>query len=319
LDRPIIQVLLIEDNPADALLLREAVREDALSSFEFTVAESLTSGLELLRDEQFDVVLLDLGLPDSQGLKSFEMVHSAFPEKPVVVLSGSADQRMALEAVQSGAQDYLVKGSTGWEIASRAMRYAIERKRMEERLHFMATHDVLTGLPNRQLFHDRLAHAIKLSRRLSSHKNEKWELAVMLLDLDNFKSANDRYGHPQGDLLLQSVTEQLRKCVRESDTVARMGGDEFTLIFENMSGADDAEVLARKVLTVFDRPFQLAGHEFQVTASIGISLYPRDGQDAETLLTHADIAMYRAKQHKNTYSFYEDTLSTNSPGENNHD
>jgi diguanylate cyclase (GGDEF)-like protein len=319
LDRPIIQVLLIEDNPADALLLREAVREDALSSFEFTVAESLTSGLELLRDEQFDVVLLDLGLPDSQGLKSFEMVHSAFPEKPVVVLSGSADQRMALEAVQSGAQDYLVKGDTGWEIASRAMRYAIERKRMEERLHFMATHDVLTGLPNRQLFHDRLAHAIKLSRRLSSQKNEKWELAVMLLDLDNFKSANDRYGHPQGDLLLQSVTEQLRKCVRESDTVARMGGDEFTLIFENMSGADDAEVLARKVLAVFDRPFQLAGDEFQVTASIGISLYPRDGQDAETLLTHADIAMYRAKKHKNTYSFYEDPLSTNDPGEDNLD
>jgi diguanylate cyclase (GGDEF)-like protein len=319
LDRPIIQVLLIEDNPADALLLREAVREDALSSFEFTVAESLSSGLELLRDKQFDVVLLDLGLPDSQGLKSFEMVHSAFPEKPVVVLSGSADQRMALEAVQSGAQDYLVKGDTGWEIASRAMRYAIERKRMEERLHFMATHDVLTGLPNRQLFHDRLAHAIKLSRRLSSQKNEKWELAVMLLDLDNFKSANDRYGHPQGDLLLQSVTEQLRKCVRESDTVARMGGDEFTLIFENMSGADDAEVLARKVLAVFDRPFQLAGDEFQVTASIGISLYPRDGQDAETLLTHADIAMYRAKKHKNTYSFYEDPLSTNDPGEDNLD
>lgn len=319
MSKPFIQVLLIEDNPADMLLLREAVQEDALSSFEFTVSESLTSGLELLRDKQFDVVLLDLGLPDSQGLITFETVHSAFPEKPVVVLSGSADQRLALEAVQSGAQDYLVKGPTGWEIASRAMRYAIERKRMEERLHFMATHDVLTGLPNRQLFHDRLTHAIKLSRRLSSQKNEKWELAVMLLDLDNFKSANDRYGHPQGDLLLQSVTEQLRKCVRESDTVARMGGDEFTLIFENMGGADDAGVLAKKVLAVFDQPFQLAGHEFQVTASIGISLYPRDGQDAETLLTHADIAMYRAKQNKNTYKFYDESVSSNGPDEIKHD
>lgn len=308
---PTIQVLLIEDNPVDALLLCEAVREDALSSFEFTVAESLTAGLKLLCDKQFDVVLLDLGLPDSQGLKSFETVHSSFPEKPVVVLSGSADQRLALEAVQSGAQDYLVKGLTGWEIASRAMRYAIERKRMEERLHYMATHDALTGLPNRQLFNDRLVHAIELSRRLSSQKNEKWELAVMLLDLDNFKSANDRYGHPQGDLLLQAVTEQLRYCVRESDTVARMGGDEFTLIFENLSGADDAGVLARKVLAAFDRPFQLAGHDIQVTASIGISLYPRDGQDAETLLTQADIAMYRAKQHKNTYRFYDESVSSN--------
>lgn len=311
MNNPLIQVLLIEDNPADALLLREAVREDALSSFHFTVTESLTSALEVLRQEQFDIILLDLGLPDSQGLKSFETVHGAFPGIPVVVLSGSADQRMALEAVQSGAQDYLVKGPTGWEIASRAMRYAIERKRMEERLQFMATHDTLTGLPNRQLFHDRLAHAIKLSRRLSSQKNEKWELAVMLLDLDNFKTANDKYGHPQGDLLLKSVTERLNQCVRESDTVARMGGDEFTLIFENVSGTDDAGLLARKVLAVFDLPFELAGNEFQVTASVGISLYPRDGLDAETLLTRADIAMYRAKKAKNTFKFYNELPSAN--------
>jgi diguanylate cyclase (GGDEF)-like protein len=309
--KPLIQVLLIEDNPADAMLLREAVGEDALSSFEFTLADSLKSGLELLRQDHFDVVLLDLGLPDSQGLKSFESVNGAFPEKPVVVLSGSADQTLALEAVQSGAQDYLVKGPMGWEIASRAMRYAIERKRSEERLHFMATHDALTGLPNRTLFHDRLTHAIELSRRLSSGKNEKWELAVMLLDLDNFKSANDTYGHPQGDILLQAVTEQLRKCVRESDTVARMGGDEFTLIFENVSGEDDAGGLARKVLAAFDRPFQFGDHELKVTASIGISLYPRDGQDAQILLSRADIAMYRAKRSRNTYKFYEDSTPAN--------
>ncbi|MFL7868157.1 MAG: diguanylate cyclase [Anaerolineales bacterium] len=309
--RPLIQVLLIEDNPTDALLLREAVGEDALASFVFTIAESLKAGLGLLRQDHFDVVLLDLGLPDSQGLKSFEMVNSAFPEKPVVVLSGTADQMLALEAVQLGAQDYLVKGSTGWEIASRAMRYAIERKRMEERLHHMATHDALTGLPNRTLFHDRLTHAIELSRRLSSGKSEKWELAVMLLDLDNFKSANDTYGHQQGDLLLQAVTEQLRKCVRESDTVARMGGDEFTLIFENVSGEDDVAGLARKVLSTFDQPFQFGDHELKVTASVGISLYPRDGQDAQVLLSRADIAMYRAKRLKNTFKFYEEQASTN--------
>jgi diguanylate cyclase (GGDEF)-like protein len=257
------------------------------------------------------VVLLDLGLPDGQGIESFELVHGAFPEKPVVVLSGSKDERLALEAVQAGAQDYLVKGPTGWEIASRAMRYAIERKRMEERLHHMATHDALTGLPNRSLFNDRLIHAIELSRRLRSGRNEKWELAVMLLDLDNFKSANDMYGHPQGDLLLQAVTEKLRKCVRASDTVARMGGDEFTLIFENVSGTDDAGFLVKKVLAAFDQPFEFGGHEMQVTASIGISLYPRDGQDAQTLLAHADIAMYRAKRSRNTFKFYGDEDSKN--------
>lgn len=310
-----IKVLLIEDNPSDALLLHEAVREDGLSSFEFTVVENLKSGLEFLRQNQFDVVLLDLGLPDSQGLSSFEMVHNAYPEKPVVVLSVLADENLALKAVRSGAQDYIVKGPTGWEIASRAIRYAFERKRMEERLHYMATHDALTGLPNRQLFHDRLTHAIELSRRLSSGKSEKWELAVMLLDLDNFKAANDTYGHLQGDLLLQAVTEQLRKCVRASDTVARMGGDEFTLIFENVSGEDDSAGLARKVLAAFDRPFQFGSHELKVTASIGISLYPRDGQDAQVLLSRADIAMYRAKRAGNTFEFYANLAYSSDLGE----
>ena len=303
MSRSLLHVLLIEDNPADALLLREAVREDAFSTFEFTIAESLKSGLDFLRQNQFDVILLDLGLPDSMGLETFEKVHGEFPNIPVVMLSGLTNEQLALEAIQSGAQDYLVKGPVGWEIAPRAIRYAIGRKRMEERLQHMATHDALTGLPNRKLFQDRLTHAIELSRRSRSGRSDKWELAVMLLDLDNFKSANDTYGHPQGDLLLQAVTEQLRHCVRESDTVARMGGDEFTLIFENVGGTDDAELLARKVLAVFDQPFHLGGREFRVTASIGISLYPRDGQDTETLLKHADVAMYQAKRDKNTNTF----------------
>jgi len=311
LTKPLIHILLIEDNPTDVLLLREAVREDALASFEFMVADSLKSGLEFLGQNQFDVILLDLGLPDGQGLESFETVHGAFTDTPIVVLSGSADERLALEAVQSGAQDYLVKGPIGWEIASRAIRYAIERKRMEGRLHFIATHDDLTGLPNRKLFQDRLTHAIERSRRWRSGKNEKWDLAVILLDLDNFKSANDTYGHAQGDILLQAVTERLKNGLRESDTVARMGGDEFTLILENMSGTDDAKVLARKVLAVFDQPFHLGGREFKVTASVGISLYPRDAQDEETLLAYADVAMYRAKREKNTFRFFEDSVISN--------
>ncbi|MEW6403553.1 MAG: GGDEF domain-containing response regulator [Chloroflexota bacterium] len=300
-----IQVLLIEDNPTDALLLREAVREDALSSFEFTLAETLESAADLLRQQQFDAILLDLGLPDGQGLDSFTTIHGEFPDRPIVVLSGLADQRLALEAVQSGAQDYLVKGPAGWEVAARAIRYAIERKRMQERLHFMATHDALTGLPNRELFHDRLTHAIERARRTRSGNTHKWKLAVMMLDLDNFKTVNDKYGHAEGDKLLQAVTAQLKTAVRESDTVARMGGDEFTLISENVSGTDDAEVLAKRVLAVFEPPFHVGGHEFKITASLGISLFPRDGHDVESLFKNADIAMYRAKEDKGTFKFYE--------------
>jgi diguanylate cyclase (GGDEF)-like protein len=309
--RSVIRVLLIEDDPSDTLLLRESVRDDALSSFEFAVAEDLKSALKLLRENQFDVILLDLGLPDSQGLKSFETIRHSSPSKPVVVLSVLSDETLALEAVQAGAQDYLVKGPAGWEIAPRSIRYAIERKRMEEDLLHMATHDSLTRLPNRKLFFDRLAHSIERSRRSRKDKSEKWELAVMLLDLDNFKSANDTYGHNHGDILLQFVSELLKNTVRESDTVARMGGDEFTIIFENVNGKEDAGILARKVLAVFDRPFLLRDNEFKLTASIGISLYPQDGQDAEALLTCADIAMYRAKRYKNTFRFCADPVFPN--------
>ena len=129
-----IRILMIEDSESDALLLEENLNQDTLNSFEFTICERLESGLETLREHGFDLILLDLGLPDSQGLGTFEKLHAAFSDMPVIVLSGLMDERLALEAVQSGAQDYLVKGPTSWEIAPRAIRYAIERNRTEEQL-----------------------------------------------------------------------------------------------------------------------------------------------------------------------------------------
>ena len=129
-----IPLLLIEDSPSDALLLEDVLNSDPLNSFELTISERLETGLEALRRQKHDLVLLDLGLPDSQGLKTFEKLHKEFPDLPVVVLSGLMDERLALEAVQAGAQDYLVKGPTSWEIAPRAIRYAIERKRVEKEL-----------------------------------------------------------------------------------------------------------------------------------------------------------------------------------------
>jgi PAS domain S-box-containing protein len=133
--KTLVKVLLIEDNPADALLLRESLRGDLLADFQVTVAEWLRQGLAKLDTEEFDVLLLDLGLPDSQGLETFEEAHWAHPEIPVVVLSGMSDELLALQAVQSGAQDYLVKGEAGWSLGPHAIRYAIERKRADEKLH----------------------------------------------------------------------------------------------------------------------------------------------------------------------------------------
>jgi diguanylate cyclase (GGDEF)-like protein len=131
-------------------------------------------------------------------------------------------------------------------------------------------------------------------------------MAVVLLDLYNFKSVNDSLGHAQGDLLLQAVTDRLQRSIRKADTLARMGGDEFTLIFENVTGMENAEILARKIQAVFSQPFHLGEHTLKITTSIGISLYPSDGEEAESLLKVADIAMYIAKRTRNQVCFYRD-------------
>ncbi len=178
------------------------------------------------------------------------------------------------------------------------------RKHTEDRLRFLATHDPLTGLPNRELFHDRLDQAIMRARRAQSSKEDKWHVAVMLLDLDNFKTVNDSLGHAWGDRVLIEVAQRLQNCVRKSDSVARLGGDEFTIILEGVANRENCELVANKVLHVISQPFELNGENFVLGTSIGISIYPTDGEDGETLLKHADVAMYRAKQTKGCYTFF---------------
>lgn len=194
---------------------------------------------------------------------------------------------------------YTYKTDFGYRVGSIA-RDITERKQVEKRLEHLAMHDGLTGLPNRQLFQDRLRFAIERARR-----EERSMLAVMLLDLDNFKEINDTYGHAYGDRLLQFVAERLRSCLRKSDTAARMGGDEFTLINEDMSDVHACELVAQKVLNAISEPMQVNGHTFTISASIGISLYLTDKDDATTLLRKADIAMYQAKRSRNCYHFYD--------------
>jgi diguanylate cyclase (GGDEF)-like protein/PAS domain S-box-containing protein len=171
-------------------------------------------------------------------------------------------------------------------------------KLAERNYAHMAHHDALTSLPNRVLFHDRLKMALS-----KAHRNDGM-VAVMYLDLDGFKPINDTYGHRIGDLLLQAVAERLINCVREGDTVARMGGDEFTIILDSIASRDDAAKIAQKVLQLITQPFNLEGHQLTLGVSIGISLYPFDGYDGETLIKSADEAMYRIKkQQGNNYQF----------------
>jgi diguanylate cyclase (GGDEF)-like protein/PAS domain S-box-containing protein len=179
-----------------------------------------------------------------------------------------------------------------------------ERKRAEEAMRFHALHDALTGLPNRMLFMDRLALELAEGRR-----NRKM-LAVVFLDLDNFKNINDTHGHSTGDKLLMEVAGRLKTCIRETDTVARIGGDEFNMVLPDIGTAESAVPIANKIISLFEDPFVIEKKELPVTASIGITISPADGENAEVLLKNADIAMYQAKgQGGNKYQFYSSAMN----------
>jgi diguanylate cyclase (GGDEF)-like protein/PAS domain S-box-containing protein len=179
-----------------------------------------------------------------------------------------------------------------------------ERKRAEEQVRHLAFHDALTALPNRLLFTDRLSLAVAQARRSNTR------LAVMFLDLDRFKIINDSLGHSVGDELLRRVGERLEAAVREADTVARLGGDEFTILVPGLLYDDDAARVARKILEAVSEPFSIGGRELFVTTSIGVSLFPSDGEDAETLVRNADTAMYRAKeQGRDNYQLYAPAMN----------
>ena len=199
-----------------------------------------------------------------------------------------------------------VRDSTG------ALRYyegtvndITERKSYEARLSHQATHDSLTGLPNRTLLSDRLEQAIRFTERSQSR------LHVVFIDLDNFKYVNDSLGHDAGDTLIQVMAQRLKAVVRESDTVARLGGDEFVLLMQGLQGNDELASLAlNRLLLDIGRPVEVGGREITVTCSLGVSVYPHDGRDADTLLKHADAAMYQAKQAgRNNFQFFTSSIN----------
>ncbi|MBI3574158.1 MAG: diguanylate cyclase, partial [Gammaproteobacteria bacterium] len=174
-----------------------------------------------------------------------------------------------------------------------------ERMEAQESLDRLAYYDALTGLPNRNLFHDRLQHALDRAQRVGR------SVAILIMDLDNFKTVNDSLGHDVGDRLLRAVAEGIHACVRAQDTAARLGGDEFVIMLEDIERAEEASVVAHKIIEALRRPFQLGEYEVFMTASVGIAVYPDDARDLDNLLKDADTAMYRAKeQGRNTYRFY---------------
>jgi diguanylate cyclase (GGDEF)-like protein/PAS domain S-box-containing protein len=433
--KSIKMLLIVEDNPGDARLLREMFNEQGSDNTELTHAECMSDAEKHLSERAFDIILLDLGLPDAEGLGAVRRAHAAAPHVPLVVLTCLDDESLAAEALQEGAQDYLIKGQIETRGLLRSLRYAMERKAIEEALFVekeraqvtlnsigdavactdisgnitflnlvaekmtgisreeaagrpmaevlrivdatsrktisnpmelavaknrtvhlplncvlvrrdgfeipiedsvspihnregeatgavivfrdvsvaqamalqmahSAQHDFLTGLPNRMLLNDRVSQAIVLA-----HRHMK-KVAVLFLDLDGFKHINDSLGHPIGDKLLQSIAKRLVDCGRSSDTVSRQGGDEFVVLLSEVDQSDDAAITARRMLQAIAEPHPIGQHDLHVTASIGLSIYPDDGLDAETLIKNADTAMYQAKENGHqSYQFFRPAMN----------
>lgn len=426
-------LFLVEGNAADARFLRELIGEPLSNNIELTHVGSLRDAETHLAGHAADIILLDLGLPDAHRLVAVRRIRTAAPGVPLVVLG--LDESFALQALQEGAQDYLIKGQIDTPGLMRALRYAVERKMLEEALFaekeraqvtlnsigdgvactdiagnitfvnpvaekltgwswqetvgrpmaevfrivdastretipnpmdmavaqdrsvqmplnsilirrdgleipiedsvapihdregrasgavivfrdvsvsramvvqatHSAQHDFLTGLPNRILLNDRVRQAIALAPRHAK------KVAMLFLDLDGFKHINDSLGHPVGDKLLQSVARRLSECVRGSDTVSRQGGDEFLVLLSEVEQAADAAITARSILKAVAKSHAIDGHELHVTTSIGVSVYPDDGMDAETLIKTADTAMYQAKENgRQSYQFFKPAMN----------
>jgi diguanylate cyclase (GGDEF)-like protein/PAS domain S-box-containing protein len=427
-------LLLVEDNPADVRLLREMFHEQSSHNTELTQVGSMGEAEKHLAEGMIDIILLDLGLPDSQGLEAIRRARAVAPGVPLVVLTGLDDESVASRALQEGVQDYLIKGQIDARGLLRALRYAVERKNMQEALFdekeraqvtlnsigdavictnvlgnitflnpvaqrmtgwsqgeaegrsmaevfrilgatgretspnpmemalengithvpsncilvqrdgleisidatvapihdregrgtgmvivfrdlgstrtmalqmaHSAHHDFLTGLPNRKLLNDRVRQAI-----VSAPRHMK-KVAVLFLDLDGFKHINDSLGHPIGDRLLQSVAKRLVDCVRGSDTVSRQGGDEFVVLLSEVEDLDSVAATVRRLLKAGAEPHSIDQHDLHVTTCVGVSVFPEDGLDPETLVKNADTAMYQAKENgRQSFQFFKPAMN----------
>jgi diguanylate cyclase (GGDEF)-like protein len=304
-----IRVLMVEDNSADAERVAQMLRS-AGDGFEIARARSVEDALLRLAEETYHCVLLDLTLEEGEGLDALARAKVAAESVPIIVMTAEHDERLAVQALRFGAQDYLDKHA-GTQNFLRSVRHAVERHRIladltqaRQREHYLATHDGLTALPNRSALIEQLRRSIAQAARSGR------EMAVLFLDLDRFKGINDTLGHPVGDDLLKLVGERLSRLVRRSDILGRLGGDEFMVLLQSMQRDSDPARVAEKIGDALSKPFVLGGREYRITASIGIAVYPRDGIDPDVLIRNADIAMYHAKaEGLNRFSYYSQGMN----------
>ena len=303
-------MLVVDDDDVDREMIRRVV---ARSNLEFTLdeAESETIAFDRLRRSSYDCLLLDYHLQQVSGIEALPALRegAANPHLPVVMLTGAGDEQVAVQAMQHGVHDYLNKS----KLSPLGLRHAIENAvqkadlqreiaEAHDKLEHLSLYDSLTGLPNRQLFFDRLEQMVLFATR------SREPFTVLMMDLDLFKDVNDQLGHEAGDRLLEQVGERLAHVVRRSDTVARLGGDEFAAILTTAHSIEGAIIVAEKLSDVIAEPVPIGDQLVTVGLSTGIAVYPDHGGDGQSLLRHADEAMYRAKRGSLNHAVYSNDI-----------
>ena len=314
--------ILIVDDDSDALILMSATLE--ADGFLVSTASGGADALRQFRADACDLVMLDVDMPGMTGYDVCAALRREAGELlPIVMVTGMDDVSSVDAAYRAGATDFIAK-PISWALIGHRVRYLLrgyqivrDLKAAEGRIRRLAYFDSLTGLPNREHFRHRLASALEIAKR---HERP---MALLCIDLDNFKRINDTLGHGVGDELLRTVASRLREALRASDAVgragpdgadenlSRLGGDEFMVLLSEISAPDQTSIVAERIVRTITQPMRLTQHEVLVTPSIGIAVYPADGSDYETLVRNADLAMYFAKRRgPGTFAFFAATMST---------
>ncbi|MCU8007994.1 GGDEF domain-containing response regulator [Shewanella sp. SM87] len=305
-----MDLLLIDDDEVDRTAIIRALRQSKLT-FNVVEANCAFDGLNLALERHFDGILLDYLLPDANGLEVLIKLNAMTQDQTVVVmLSRYEDEKLAQRCIELGAQDFLLKDEVNSRILTRAIRYAKQRSSMalalrnsHQKLKELAEHDSLTKLVNRYGFELCLNRAIARAKRCHDY------LAVILLDLDDFKAINDTLGHQTGDILLVKVAARLSEVLRDGDIIARLGGDEFVVLVTDNDYKYFPMIVANRLLKVFEDVFCLGDNDVLIGASIGVAFYNEAASNSSELMKCADIAMYRAKKMgRNQIQFYSEAL-----------
>lgn len=303
-----MRILVVDDDIVDRRTIKRTLQQGG-GSYDLVEAETVDKAIAIYDQQDFDLVLVDYRLPGRDGVEMLLALREG-RRSAIVMMSTVDDEQVALDSIRAGAQDFVLKHELNASRLRRAILQAQTRFDLEIQLHesheklkTLAERDALTGLANRYLFDESLKLAIANNRR------DEFKLCLLLIDLDNFKHVNDNFGHDVGDMLLQAFVKRVHACLRGNELFARLGGDEFAITLTNLHDEKEASSVAQRILVALEAPFNIDGKLLNSTASIGIAMHSKNAPDQETLVKHADIAMYRAKKKgRHQACFYENDM-----------